>query len=190
MATINYLIVEIDEAYNNEVEILEGESLVVNSTIENVTYISRRAKVLEAPDFIILEKGDEVIVHHNIFRLRNDTKGHKIQSDFHLESNKYFVPLTEIFLYKRGQDWISLEPYVFVKPIKLRLEETLLVGIKKDYKGMENRRGIIGFNNKDLIKQGVRVGDEVLFSKNSEYEFKIDGEVYYKMNTKDILAIL
>lgn len=188
MSTLNYLIVELDEAYNNEVEVLEDQSLIVNSTIESVAHISRTAKVIEAPDFVILQQGDEVVVHHNIFRLRNNTKGNLTQSNYHLEGNKYFVPLTEVFMYKRDSDWICLEPYVFIKPIELREEESLLLGVKDEYKGREHQKGIIAFNNKQLLDQGVKVGDEIVFSRNSEYEFTIDGELYYKMRTKDILA--
>jgi co-chaperonin GroES (HSP10) len=190
MATLNYLIVELDVAYNNEVDISENQSLIVNSTIESVSHISRKARVLEAPDFVILQEGDQVIVHHNIFRLRNDTKGNLTQSNYCLGDNKYFVPLTEVFMYKRDSDWVCLEPYVFIKPIPLRAEETVLSGIKKDHKGMEYQKGLVAFNNKNLIDQGVKVGNEVAFSKNSEYEFDIDGELYYKMNTRDILAVI
>lgn len=190
MPTLNYLIVELDKAYENEVQVLEDQSLIVNSTIESVAHISRTAKVIEAPDFVILKEGDEVVVHHNIFRLRNDTKGNLTQSNYHLEGNKYFVPLTEVFMYKRDSDWICLEPYVFVKPIPLREEDSLLLGLKRQHKGMEFRKGSIAFNNKQLENQGVKVGDEVSFTKNSEYEFNIEGEIYYKMRTKDILAVI
>jgi hypothetical protein len=190
MATLNYLIVELDVAYNNEVDILENQSIIVNSTIESVSHISRKAKVVEAPNFVIIQEGDEVIVHHNIFRLRNDTKGNLAQSNYYLGDNKYFVPLTEVFMYKRDSDWICLEPYVFIQPIPLREEETLLLGIKEEHKGMEHQKGLVAFNNKDLIDQGVKVGDEVAFSKNSEYEFDVDGKLYYKMKTRDILAVI
>jgi co-chaperonin GroES (HSP10) len=190
MSTLNYLIVELEQAYNNEVKILDNELLVVNSTIESVSHISRKAKVIESPSFVVIKEGDEVIVHHNIFRLRNDIKGNVTQSNYHLGDNKYFIPLTEVFMYKRDSDWISLDPYVFVKPIPSREEEGLLVGIKKEYKGREHQKGIIGFSNKELRSQGVVEGDEVAFSKNSEYEFYIEGELYYKMRTKDILAVI
>lgn len=190
MPTLNYLIVELDEAYNNEVEMSDNKSIIVNSTIESVAHISRKAKVIEAPNFVILKEGDEVIIHHNIFRLRRDVSGKIVPSNYYLEDNMYFVPLTEVFMYKRDSEWVSLEPYVFIKPIPLREEGEVLLNIKKEHKGREHQKGIISFNNKELVRQGVKVGDEVSFSKNSEYEFEIDGEVYYKMKTSDILAVI
>lgn len=190
MATINYLIVELDEAYDNEVTILDNQSLVVNSTIESVEHISRKAKVIEAPENVILREGDEVIVHHNIFRLRNDMSGKTIPSNYYLGDNKYFVPLTEVFMYKRGDLWNALDPYVFIEPIELRDEGELLIGIRKEHKGKEHQKGIVAFINNELSSQGVVEGDEIVFSKYSEYEFKINGKVYYKMKTKDILAVI
>ena len=101
MKSINYLIVELDKAYENEVEVSTGEKVIVNSTIEDVSFINRKARVVSAPEFTILQKGDEVIVHHNIFRLRNDVKGVVAPSNYDIGDNKYIVPLTEVFMYKR-----------------------------------------------------------------------------------------
>lgn len=188
MSTLNCLIVELDEAYENEVEMSNKQSIIVNSTIESVAHISRKAKVIEAPDFVILKEGDEVIVHHNIFRLRNDTKGKVAPSNYDIGGNQYFVPLTEVFMYRRDSEWIALEPYVFIKPIPLREGDEMLLGIKKEHKGREHQKGTVAFNNKHLESQGVKEGDEIIFSRYSEYEFNIEGEIFYKMQTKDILA--
>ena len=189
MPTLNYLIVELEEVYDNEVNILGGESsLIVNSTVESVEHISRVAKVIEAPDFVIINEGDDIIAHHNIFRQKNDVKGKTIKSDYYLGDNLYFVPLTEIFMYKRDSKWITLDPYVFIKPIPLRDSGELLIGVKKEHKGREHQKGTVAFNNKELESQGLQVGDEISFAKYCEYEFMIDGELYYKMRTQDIIA--
>ena len=66
MKSINYLIVELDEAYENEVEVSTGDSVIVNSTIEDISHVKRIATVIEAPDFTILKKGDKVIVHQRV----------------------------------------------------------------------------------------------------------------------------
>jgi hypothetical protein len=190
MPTLNYLIVEQEEAYNNEVELSSGKSLIVNSTIESVDHISRTAKVIEAPDSIILKRGDQVVVHHNIFRQKNDVKGKTIKSDYHIGDNKYYIPLTEVFLYKRNSDWVAIDPYVFIKPIPLRDEGNLLLGTKKEYKGREHQKGKISFINGRLQEQGLKEGDEISFARYSEYEFDIEGELYYKMRTQDIIAKL
>lgn len=186
--TLNYVIVEIDEAYKNEIE-----GLVVNSTIESVAHINRIARVVEAPSFTIIKKGDEVVVHHNIFRLRNGLRGRKLQSNYHLEGNKYFVPLTEVFMYKRGNNnWNAIRPYVFVKPIKKvdkKIGNIIINSSEQNsHKGNIKLHGIIKYPNDELVYNGVDVGDNVIFSDWSEYEFNIDGEILYKMSTNDILA--
>lgn len=188
--TLNFVIVEIDEAYKNEID-----GLIVNSTIESVQHINRVARVIEAPYFTILESGDEVVVHHNMFRLRNGLRGKKVQSNYHLEDNKYFIPLTEIFMYKRGDsDWTAIRPFVFVKPIKMEDDVVGNVIIapneKNSHKGYKKLRGIIKYPNDELLSEGIKEGDEVIFSYYSEYEFNIDGELLYKMSSKDILAKL
>lgn len=191
MKSINYLIVELDSAYNNEEEISTGDSVIVNSTIESVTHINRVATIKSAPSFTILKKGDKVVVHHNIFRLRNDPKGNVVDSNYYIEDNTYFVPLTEVFMYKRDSDWNSIDPYCFVEPIVKELEDGFSLQPSEDtYKGRLKNEGIITYLNKELASQGVKSGDRVKFSKNSEYEFMIDNKLYYKMSTKDILAVI
>lgn len=189
MKTINFIIVEIDEAYKNEID-----GIVVNSTIESVAHINRVAKVIEAPSFTIVNSGDEILVHHNVFRMRNGIGGKRIHSNYHLEGNKYFVPLTEVFMYRRDGDWQAIRPYVFVKPIEF--EDTVENGVtitsneNNSYKGRKRLRGIIKYPNDELTHNGVNVGDEVVFSYYSEYEFNVEGEILYKMSTKDILAVV
>ena len=39
-----------------------------------------------------------------------------------------------------------------------------------------------------MKEQGVKEGDEVVFSVNSEYDMKIEGEVLLRMRNEDILA--
>jgi co-chaperonin GroES (HSP10) len=192
MESVNYFIVEIDKAYSNEVELSTGESLIVNSTIESVEHINRVATIVAAPCFTVLKAGDKVIVHHNIFRLRNDVKGNVAQSNFHIEGNTYFVPLTEVFMVKsEGEDWRAMNPYCFVKPIDKEEEQGFSLSLSEgSYKGKQKGVGIMYYPNEDLTAQGVKMGDKVKFTANSEYEFNIDGDLYYKMSTRDITAVL
>lgn len=191
MKTLNYMIVEVDSAYNNEKKIGDV-SLVVNSTIESVEHINRIAKVVASPEFTPIKAGDEVIIHHNICRLRNGVKGVLTQSDYHIEDNMYFVPLMEVFAYKPiGGDWTALAPFCFVEPI---IDETKQIGSiivqnsGDTHKGMLTRQGIMKFPNPELEEYGIKTNDKIAFSEDSEYEFVIDGKVYYRMKTNDILG--
>ena len=46
--------------------------------------------------------------------------------------------------------------------------------------------GTIKYINKQLIKLGLKEGDEIVYQPNSEYEFVIDDEVLYRMFTDNI----
>lgn len=192
MTTPYYVIVETDSAYNNEKKITEDISIVVNTTIESVEHINRKGKVIASPSFTILKEGDEVILHHNIFRLRNGVKGEKVESNFFIEDGKYFVPPTEIFMFRRdGGEWEALDPYCFIRPIKEdNKEEGIFKGDIDSYKGNKKQYGVVVHPNKEMLQMGLKRGDTVIFSKYSEYEFEISGEILYKMETKDILAVI
>ena len=194
MKAIKFLIVETSATYNNEVELKStGTKILVNSSIENVTYINREVTVVSAPENTILQKGDKVIVHHNILRNKLTTTGKKILSDFHIKDNIYYVPLQEVFMFKRGDEqWRAISPFCFVKPIKVEQPKTasgLILSTKEvTHKGMEKNRGILHYSNEILDEMGVFPNDKVIFSDYSEYEFTIDGELLYKMSVNDILA--
>jgi hypothetical protein len=197
MKTINYLVVEVDEQYANEVSLKNGSSLVVNTTIESVEHINRIGKVVKSPDFVIIEEGDEVLVHHNIFRKRNSQKGNEVQSDYFIKDNLFFVPLDEVFMYKRCGQWESLDPYCFVRPVKddsevLEADSDLLLpsNFEVGYKGYKENIGEIVYPNKELSSMGLSKGDLVSFTDDSEYEFEVDGEILYRMKTSDVLAML
>ncbi len=191
--TLNCIIVEVDEAYVNYVNSSSGSKIYTSSTIESVESINRTAKVVDAPSFTILKSGDEVIIHHNIVRLRYGMQGSVIKSNYHYKDNLYYVPLTEVFMFKRGDsDWESLNPFCFIKPIKY--ENKVLSGLTiydntdNSHKNKVKNIGEVKYLNSEMKSMGLKEGDRVIFSDYSEYEFNINGELYYKMSTKDILA--
>lgn len=185
MEAVNFILVEVDNEYNNEIN-----GVIINSTVENVECINRIATVISAPEFTILQKGDKIMVHHNVTRKKNDVKGNTIKSDFHIEDNLYFVPLDATFMYKRDEsDWVSIDPYCFLKPISAEESEGFALSIAEgSYKGMKYNVGTMWYPNKHLSQQGAVRGDKVAFREYSEYEFWIDGELYYKMSTSDVLG--
>lgn len=50
--------------------------------------------------------------------------------------------------------------------------------------------GIIKYINQELINKGVKEGDKISFTPNSEYEFRVDNEKLYRMFTNNITMIL
>jgi len=188
MRSDNFVIVEADENYNNSV----GD-IIINTSVENVENINRVVKVIVAPEYTKLQKGDLVLVHHNILRIQNDISGIERKSMFHIEGNKYWVPLTEVLMYKSSDDsegWMSIDPFVFIKAVKVedfKVGNYLINGATDSYKGKEKLNGTVSFTNEELKHKGVYKGDRVYFTEYSQHEFKIGGDIHYKMKTNDIL---
>ena len=86
----------------------------------------------------------------------------------------YFCSLEQIYMYnlKTHLD------YCFVKPIK---EINTLYNRKE-----KEHFGILKYSNKSLERVGLKPGDLVMFTPNSEFEFIIEGERLYCMKSNDI----
>ena len=194
METINFIIVEIDQEYNNRVKVGDVE-IITNSTIESVDNINRIARVVSVPKGIILQEGDEVIVHHNMFRKKYGIRGNEMNSDYHIKDKLYFIPPNEIFMFRRDDTWEALSPFVFAKPIKYKdktTESGLIILDKgtESHEGFVQKRAIIKYPNRELLELGVKSGDVIAFRDYSEYKFNIEGDLFYKMTTEDVLAIV
>jgi len=170
----DFVISPIGNRYNNSKKI-EDKELILNTEMFNHQYVNRKAIVIATPILFQspINVGDEVIVHHNVFRRWHDLKGKEQNSRSYWKENKYFVTQDQIFLYNQK----AMPGYSFVKPIKstnphhykLNLDiEKPLVGIIKYSDGTYNKEELVGF------------------TPNSEYEFVIEGERLYRVLNKFI----
>ena len=166
--------------YNNTKKVGDKE-LVLNTEIFNHQYVSREAVIKHLPLAIDteLQIGDEVIIHHNVFRRWHNMKGEEKNSRSYIDENTYCVKEDQIYSYNRNnQGWKTLNGFCFVKPIKSNdnfttKKEEVLVGIMK-------------YMDPLLKEYNISEGDLVGFTPNSEYEFVIDGEKLYRILTTDI----
>ncbi len=165
----NFVVTPIGERYNNTKEV-EGGNLIMNTEIYNHQFVNRIAKVISIP--IIgdtdIQPGDEVIVHHNVFRRWHNVKGIEKNSRSFFDENTYLINQDQIFLYKRNNKWNAPKGYCFVKPLK-----------KIDQFNIESEKPLQG-----IVKYSdgtVRVNDLVGFTPNSQYEFIVDSERLYRV---------
>ena len=182
-----YLIEPIGGEYNNTKNIA-GVDLVVNTTIEDAAFVNRLGVVKGLPTNIEdneLEIGDIVVVHHNVFRTYLNMKGQKTKSNEFFRENSYIVPLERIYLYKRKDDWKALKTYCFVLPVDYSEDSVILRNKEK-----EDHVGLIEVSNTYLQSKGIFKGSKIGFTKNSEYEFNIEGKKLYRMQTRDICATI
>ena len=165
----NYVVEPLGERYNNSKKVGDKE-LILNTEIYNHQHVNREAKVLSAPKIGGSEilAGDTVTLHHNVFRRWHDVKGRERNSRSFLEEGKYLVGQDQIYLYRRGGDWICPEGYCFVQPIK-----------EDDFFSDEAERPLIG-----IVKYSdgsVNEGDLVGFTPSSQFEFVVDGQRMYRV---------
>ena len=115
----NFIIKPKQKRYDNK-KLIGDKELIVNSEISDHRYVSRVGVVLQVPKFeeTEIKVGDEVIVHHNVFRRWHDQHGEERNSRCYWKENKYFVTSDQLFLYKRNNKWQAPKGYCFVKPIK------------------------------------------------------------------------
>lgn len=191
MKAVLYFLVEVTDDYNNYEELSNGMKVMTNNTIESVDNVNRVGKIIDAPKGTKASKGDMVLFHHNICRKARGFKGKIDLSPFQIKPNTYFIPATEIFMIDSGDGWEAIDPFVFIAPVPPTMV-TLPNGIQiseNEYKGVNETVGTVAFINNFLRDQGVCEGDTIAFEEDSQHEYVINGELYYKMQTKDILAV-
>ena len=175
----DFIISPKESRYTNSKKV-GGKTLIVNTEIYNHQYVSRNAIVKSTPMICDtdIKSGDEVIVHHNVFRRWLDIKGIERNSKSYIDENNYCVKQDQIFSYKRNNKWLPVEGYCFVKPVKNKdtysnQQEEELVGVIKQ----------VDTRLKDF---GIKENDLVGFIPNSEYEFVIDGQRLYRVLSNHI----
>ena len=160
----------------------ERKGLIISSSKEDHLASTREAIVLETPyDYDgPIQKGDIVIVHHNVFKYYYDMRGKEKSSWNHFRDDLFMVD--DVYAYKRGEGrWRGVGRYVFVAPVKNGRENTIITSdLEKPLIGE------IRYINQELEDKGLEVGDLITFEPESEYPFHIDGEKIYRMYTKNI----
>jgi len=176
----DFIVEPVGERYDNELKIGD-KKLVLNSKIESHKFINNKAKVISVPIAFKtpIKVGDEVIIHHNVFRRYYNQKGKEVNSSKYFKENKYFCQLDQIYLYGRNNSWKPFNNRCFVAPIinKDQLE------LKKE----KNHIGILKYGNSSLEALKINKGDVIGFTPNSEFEFVVNDELLYCMKSKDIV---
>jgi len=179
-AVHDFIISPLNKRYNNTKKV-EDKKLILNTEIFNHKHVSRNGIVKKLPrvNYTNIKVGDEVVVHHNVFRRWTNMKGVEKNSRSFLNENEYLLSKDQIYIHRSsGGDWKALDGYCFVKPIKSI--DTFSADTEKPL------IGIMKYADKSLIKKGVNNGDLVGFSPDDEYEFIVDGQKMYRVMSQFI----
>jgi hypothetical protein len=171
----SFIVKPLNERYDN-IKKVNDKTLIVNTGIENHEFVSKKAAVVSTPAAYTskIKVGDELYVHHNIFRRWYNIKGEEKNSSTFFKDDLYFVSPEQIYMY-------NLKPhldYCFVKPLK---NQNLLENRKE-----QPNVGVMKYSNSSLDALGITPGTLITFTPNSEFEFVIEGERLYCMKSNDI----
>ena len=178
----DFIIKPLNERYDNEKKVGD-KTLIINTKIESYKSVSNTGVVIAVPIAFStnIKVGDQVTIHHNVFRRFYDVRGVEKNSRSYFKDNMYFCNVDQIYLYKKdGGEWESFMDRCFIKPIKNRSS----LGLDKE----EPHIGIIKYDNKSLNDLGITNGMLITFKPNSEFEFVIEGERLYCMKSNDIVV--
>lgn len=175
-SVFSFIVEPIANRYTNVKETENGK-LILNTELQNYQYVSRHGVVKGLPLAVntLIKEGDEVIVHHNVFRRFHDIKGIEKNSKAYYDESTYFVEENQIFLYKHNGKWIAPKGYCFIKPLK-----------SKNIFTTDHERplvGILKYADESLLKNNIEAGSLVGFLPGSEYEFIVEGQRLYRVPT-------
>jgi hypothetical protein len=181
MRSLYNYIISTNSRYDNKVSVGSKE-LILNTEITERDYlfVNRIGTVINAPINIKtpIESGNEVIVHHNVFRRWYDVRGNERNSGNYIKEDTYTVSEEQIFAYKQNGEWHCPIQYCFVEPLE-----------NEDVWSTESEHKLVGkltYTNDYLSSLGLSYGDVVGFTPNSEYEFNIEDKKLYRILSKDI----
>ena len=177
----NFIIKPLTNRYDN-IRKVGDKTLIINTTIENHRFVSKQAVVVSVPAAYSshIKIGDNIYVHHNIFRRWYDQKGKERNSSMYFKDDLYFCTPDQIYMYNNKPHG----PYCFVKPIPAS-ESYIFKPFAE-----EPLMGKIRYINTRLKSYGLDQGDLVTFQPDTEYEFEVDGEKLYRMFDHHITVAL
>lgn len=170
------------QRYNTHKEIA-GEKIIISTSKEDAGNSNRIGLVVSTPMGYEgpVKPGFFMIVHHNVFKFYSDMKGREKSGRSFLMDNKFIVDPDQWFMYKEpGGEWQTHDKYCFVEPKEINSFWMKVPGIEKHLVGQ------LAYSNDQLAELGLKKGDLVGFTPESEYEFEIDGKIMYRMFTNNI----
>ena len=169
--------------------IVNGKELFLDTSFNELKLARQYGTVVALP--IGLPKGlkldvkvgDKVYCHHFLTSEENRVK-------FHDDEKVFSIHWTYMYARVRKGKLKMLHQWNFVKQ-KVEDESNYIsdsgIYLKPEAEDVE-LHGYVEYMNDDLKKLGVKKGDEVVFSENSEYDMIIEGEKLLRMRNFDILA--
>jgi co-chaperonin GroES (HSP10) len=181
------VIVQIEKRINDKVNV-GGFEWELDTAFRQFYHAVQKVTVVAAADGCDVENGDDVYVHHFVADRENQLpfKGGHFS---YLEYNNVYCKVKdgEIIMLS---DWILVEPVTADNEQFYDKSEYGLILSTRQGSDYLDRVGIVRHLSQSAVDAGLKEGDKVLFGKNCEYDIKIEGTVYFRMELRDVITVL
>ena len=177
-------IVEVESRVNDKI-LVGGKEFLLDTAFREYWNTMQMASVVSS-DMDELEPGDIVYVHHFV---------NAPEQKLPIKGNLSFLEFNQIYCRKREGEMKVLANYVLVEPVTYesagisQKSNGLRLSSKSDNERLE-RVGVASLLSDNAIAEGLEVGDKILFNKNCEYEILVEGKLYYRMETRDVITTI
>ena len=184
----DYFFVKVEKKTEDTVTV-NGTEIMIDTSYDPLKLARQHGVVVETPRSLPegvnldIKKGDTVYCHHFLTQDENEIK-------FYEQNLVYKIYWSDVYCRVRNGKLKMLHYWNLVEQ-KMEDEKdyTTKSGIltKPNMEEVE-LHGYIRYMNDWMRDQGIKEGDEVVFSENSEYDMNIMGEKLMRMRNFDILA--
>ena len=184
----DYFFVKVEKTTEDTVNI-NGTEVFIDTSYDPMKLARQYGVIVETPISLSegvdmdIKEGDIVYCHHFLVEKENEVK-------FYKQDLVYKIHWSDVYCRVRNGKLKMLHYWNFVEQ-KMENEEDFKTKsgiITKPITEEIKYHGYIRHMNNWMKKQGVKEGDEVIFSENSEYDMNIMGQKLMRMRNFDILA--
>lgn len=186
MRPIRDFLIKVNNPFEDE-RTVGNIKIYLSSVFEDPFQQKKEAEVIAEP---MIDPGFKVGIGNHIFfkhTLLRDTwveRDRKEYSQFMIDPVEkiYRVPISMVYAYHNENGLNITEEWVIIKPLvkedEVRPSGIIIPGMGKEL----NQVGKITHIGSILKSKGFKIGDTVIWNKNSEYEVKINKEKHYRMH--------
>ena len=163
---------------------LNGVELYRDTSYDPMKLARQFGVVYETPmqNDLNIQKGDKVWFHHFVATDSNKVK-------YIDDKDVYQANKSQIYLVERDGEMIPIGVWNFIKQERKEAEKTESGIFLETSASDVELHGHAVYINDWMKEQGVKKGDRVFFSENSEYDMNINGESLLRMRNFDILGV-
>ena len=190
MRMLENFLVRLPKRFKDTIKV-NGQELYLDPKFDEFQHRVMQGEVVSVPMRYekVAEPGDTLYFHHHVVMDKGQGLRYNDEEIFIVRYHPDTPYASQAFAVKDEGGIRVLSQWVLLEPIaednQLKSDTIQIITFEEE----ENKRGKIAFINETLEEAGLRVGDTVGFSKNSDYEIEIEGKKYWRMRFDDLLYV-